>query len=252
MFLYVLKIPRYNAIKIGIATSQNRIKQHINTYEEIDLKESYIIKAKLNSTIKQLEKQLLEDYCDFQINDKELRNKDGYTELRNICIVNDLIEDIEYKSKRFKDKEIEVIKGVDVKKQKERKENDKEHEALISKQNKQNENLLNQFIDYIKSIKINIFKINKNNELINELWFKFEEKEKDKINNIFISKNFKYDDSSSCIVKHQKIGTGINKKSKDTVYLLYLKLNYYDAEGTNEEFEVYFNKIQSNLYELFS
>lgn len=252
MFLYVLKIPRYKAIKIGIATSQNRIKQHINTYEEIDLKESYIIKAKLDSTIKQLEKQLLEDYCDFQIEDKELKNKDGYTELRNICVIDDLIEDIEHKSNRFKDKEIEIIKGVNIKKQKERKENNKEYENLISKQNKQNENLLNLFIEYIKSIKINILKINKNNEFIKEMWFKFEENEKDKINNIFISKNFKYDDSSSCIVKHQKIGTGIDKKSKDMVYLLYLKLNYYDVEDTNEELEIYFNKIQSNLYELFS
>lgn len=149
MFLYVLKIPRYKAIKIGIATSQNRIKQHINTYEEINLKESYIIKAKLDNTIKQLEKQLLEDYCDFKIEDKELKNKDGYTELRDIGILNNIIEDIQYKSKRFKDKEIEIIKGVKTKKSLVKRDNDKLNEKADVIIKDYNLNSVTKFCNYI-------------------------------------------------------------------------------------------------------
>lgn len=149
MFLYVLSIPRYKAIKIGIATNHNRIKQHLNTYKEINLKESYIIKAKLNSTIKQLEKQLLEDYCDFKIDNEELKNRDGYTELRNINILNNVIEDIKYKSKRFEDKGIEIAKGIKTKKSLVKKNNNKlneETDAIIKDYNLNN---INKFCNYV-------------------------------------------------------------------------------------------------------
>lgn len=114
MFLYILQLTKYNCIKIGVAKNHNRIKQHIKTYGEIGLEDSYIIHAMNGDTIRQLEKQLLEDYVDYKITNKNLMCKDGYTELREVIILNDVLRDIEYKSKKFENKEIKVIKGIEL------------------------------------------------------------------------------------------------------------------------------------------
>nr|KEH99698.1 hypothetical protein Z952_p0020 [Clostridium botulinum C/D str. BKT75002]KEI05176.1 hypothetical protein Z954_0020 [Clostridium botulinum C/D str. BKT2873] len=80
-----------NMIKIGIATGVERIKQHLRTYEElIDLDGSFIITAKDDNTIRILEKQLLEDYCEFEIISNKFKGLDGSTELRKIEILDNL------------------------------------------------------------------------------------------------------------------------------------------------------------------
>ncbi|EES90311.1 conserved hypothetical protein, partial [Clostridium phage D-1873] len=63
MFLYILNMDKEKMIKIGIATSIERIKQHLRTYNNlIDLEESYIVRAKDDNTIRILERQFLNDY----------------------------------------------------------------------------------------------------------------------------------------------------------------------------------------------
>lgn len=247
MFLYVLKIPRYKAIKIGIATSPNRIKQHINTYEEIDLKGSYIVKAKSDSTIKYLEKQLLEDYYEFKINNKELKNKDGYTELRDISILNNIIEDIEYKSKRFNDKKIQIEKGIKFKNKVKNAKDDQKWEKIISEQKEQNEILLSTFLGYIEFIKEHLISFKKVEGTINEVWFKFKEGGADTFEYNFVSENFKIYNSMSCIVKKQCRYEVTNKDVKESFHLLCLKPNYYDEESTDEDFKGYFDEIQKQL-----
>ncbi|MCD3297383.1 hypothetical protein G8T67_11270, partial [Clostridium botulinum C/D] len=113
MFLYILNMNKENMIKIGIATGVERIKQHLRTYEElIDLDGSFIITAKDDNTIRILEKQLLEDYCEFEIISNKFKGLDGSTELRKIEILDNLLDDIQYKSNKFPYKNIQIKKGI--------------------------------------------------------------------------------------------------------------------------------------------
>nr|KEH96435.1 hypothetical protein Z953_p0007 [Clostridium botulinum D str. 16868] len=72
-------------IKIGIATGIERVKQHLRTYNGlIDLKESYVVTAKEDNTIRMLERQFLNDYKEFAIDNIKFSNLDVVTELRKI------------------------------------------------------------------------------------------------------------------------------------------------------------------------
>jgi hypothetical protein len=144
MFLYILKLPKYNCIKIGVAKNYSRIKQHLNTYEEINLEESYVVHATNGDTIRQLEKQLLEDYIEYKIENERLMDKDGYTELRKEEILNDVLEDIRYKANKFQNKGINIIEGIEVKKDEKKKKetNIKTTKKYIQKSLSKRENLV--------------------------------------------------------------------------------------------------------------
>lgn len=250
MFLYILNIPKFDAIKIGIASSYNRIRQHMNTYKGINLKESYIVKAKSDSTIKYLEKQLLEDYYEFKINNKELKNKDGYTELRDVSILNNIIEDIEYKSERFDDKKIQIEKGIKFKNKVKEVKDGQKWEEIISEQKEQNEILSTTFIGYLEFIKEHVISFKRVGGIISEVWFKFKESRTDAFECNFVSENFKSYNSTSCIVKKQCRYEITDKDNKESFYLLCLKPNYYDEESTDEAFKDYFDEIQKQLQEI--
>lgn len=113
MFLYLLNMEKANMFKVGIATNFSRIKQHLNTYKDlIDLKKSYMINAKDNSTIILFEKQILEDYKEYKITEKLFKNKDGYTELLKINVLDSVLEDINYKKDKFPNKKIKIVKNI--------------------------------------------------------------------------------------------------------------------------------------------
>lgn len=116
MFLYILNMNKVNMFKIGIASNINRIKQHLNTYNgSINLKESYIVNAKNDKTIKDLERQLLNDYTEYKITNNKYEHLDGASELRNISILDNVLEDIQYKANKLIHKEIKMTKGVIIK-----------------------------------------------------------------------------------------------------------------------------------------
>lgn len=117
MFLYILKLDEVKAIKIGIATNNERIRSHLLTYKDkkVNLSESYIVKAKNQSDIKLLEQQLLLDYRDYAIESNDLIKRDGYTEIRCDSITNMILEDIQYKQSRHPGKEISINKGIKLK-----------------------------------------------------------------------------------------------------------------------------------------
>ncbi|WP_039260068.1 hypothetical protein, partial [Clostridium botulinum] len=113
MFLYILNMDKEKMIKIGIATGIERIKQHLRTYNGlIDLKESYVVTAKEDNTIRMLERQFLNDYKEFAIDNIKFSNLDGATELRKIQILTDILDDIQYKSSKLKLKDIKIKKGI--------------------------------------------------------------------------------------------------------------------------------------------
>lgn len=112
MFLYILKLSKYNCIKIGVASNNNRIVKHIENYKDVDLGNSYKVTSSDENTLKILEKQILNDYIDFSKYIPSLYQVDGYTEIRDICILEDLISDIKYKKNRFPKKELKIIKGI--------------------------------------------------------------------------------------------------------------------------------------------
>ncbi len=114
MFLYILKLTKYNVIKIGIANNDNRIIKHLNTYEEIDLDNSYKVFANSDKIIKQLEKQILCDYYDFKVNNIDLINKDGYTEIRQEIVLQNVLEDLKYKENKFPQQNIKIVKGIKI------------------------------------------------------------------------------------------------------------------------------------------
>ncbi len=116
MILYILKFEEIKAIKIGIATTTQRIYNLKKIYENIEanLEESYIVSTNNKSDIKLLEKQLLGDYCDHKYMDELINGLDGHTEFLNINILEKLIEDIEYKSERFPEKNIQIKKGIQI------------------------------------------------------------------------------------------------------------------------------------------
>lgn len=158
MFLYILNMHKENMIKIGIATGVERIKQHLKTYNNlIDLEESFIITSKDDSTIKILEKQLLEDYCEFKVVSNKFKGLDGSTELRDIKILDSVLKDIEYKAKKFKIKEIDIKKGISI----------NLHKKIAVKRKRR---LSYKFIDQGYSAVINNFinKLNNNKEKIRD------------------------------------------------------------------------------------
>lgn len=146
MFLYILKLPKYNCIKIGVAKSHARIKQHINTYGGIDLDESYIVHAISDDTIRHLEKQLLEDYVDRKIVVDKLMHKDGYTELRSKDILEDIVKDIGDKSIKFENKGITIKKGIYIKEEVVSKIDKPKVTKAIEKSKPQKDILKNMFI----------------------------------------------------------------------------------------------------------
>lgn len=151
MFLYILKLREIDLIKIGIASSDNRIVSHLRTYRDygIDLTESYRITANDNSYIKMLEKQLLADYSEYSSSNKDLYQRDGYTELRDGSLIKNILEDIEHKKERFPAKEIEISKGIKIKtrRRKKTRSNPNEEERI-------------KYMDFLKEYNRNLIDIN--------------------------------------------------------------------------------------------
>lgn len=156
MKLYILNIPNEKAIKIGVSKNyKSRIKDLKKVYD-IDLNSSYIINSNSKLLIETLEKQILSDYYEFSVKDSKFNGHDGHTELRNISILNDVLNDIKYKSNKFKNKNIEITKGIDLT-QENKKQNDKRlnlrvdlvlYEKIESKLNKENINVS----DYVRGL----------------------------------------------------------------------------------------------------
>lgn len=114
MYLYILKFDKIEAIKIGIANGSSRIETHMRNYHDVgvNLSESYKVVAKNPKDIRLLEKQILGDYRDSKIKLDCLDGRDGYTEIRKLNILDSILSDIEYKSTRFPQKGISIIKGI--------------------------------------------------------------------------------------------------------------------------------------------
>ena len=166
MFLYLLNMEKSDMFKVGIATDFSRIKQHMSTYKGlINLKKSYIINAKEDSTIKLFEKQILEDYKDFKIDEEIFEGKDGHTELLDIKVLDDVLDDVKYKKNKFSSKEIQIIKNIIIKNEK-----IKSHAPFIRENNDDAYNLIKTVFEKVKiqNITFNIFETNSNyrNEIV--------------------------------------------------------------------------------------
>jgi hypothetical protein len=110
MYLYLLKLKRYDGFKIGIANDIfTRIKQ-LNK-KEIDVNESYFVESENEKSIKNLERQLLSDYENFKSNLNELSLfTSGNTEIRLSACFDFVISDIEYKISKFPHLQLSVVK----------------------------------------------------------------------------------------------------------------------------------------------
>lgn len=110
MFLYLLKFQKREVMKIGIAKNIKRIEHLRNVYNDLilDIENSKMVIGNNDSDIKLLEKQLLQDYCDFLVLD-DLSGRDGYTELRNGEIFDLVIRDVNDKITKFPSKKLELL-----------------------------------------------------------------------------------------------------------------------------------------------
>lgn len=112
--LYVIKFREESIIKIGRTTRQCRIQEIKNEYKEmeIDLSESFLVTAKVDRDIKELEKQLLRDTKHFKIKDVKFHKLNGYTELRRAEILIFIMNAINLESIKFPEKEIRILKEI--------------------------------------------------------------------------------------------------------------------------------------------
>ncbi|WP_039230498.1 hypothetical protein [Clostridium haemolyticum] len=182
MFLYILNMDKEKMIKIGIATSIERIKQHLRTYNNlIDLEESYIVTAKDDNTIRMLERQFLNDYKEFAIDNIKFSNLDGATELRRIEILKDILEDIQYKSNKLKLKDIKIKKGIIIENKTQSRSNNKVNNNKKKINITNMDHLLNigqieAFIRRLKKYKDNIVSIHYSNEnVVERINFEFKD-----------------------------------------------------------------------------
>lgn len=248
MFLYILDIAKYNCIKIGIASSIARVESHIRTYEEIDLENSYIVNAKDDRTIRQLEKQLLNDYFEYKIINKDLEDKDGYSELRERHIIDDALEDINYKANKFNNKEIEIIKGIRLDKY------EKPVYTNISSITKQylndennsinNENVVAKLVDFLSRNKDNIIGYSDKDGIINGIRIYLKDDERDYLFYKLASEDFIFNCGRSSVISD----FGSYREGSNEMCNVSFKLQYYDDIRTKK----YYDEIQFRINKLIN
>lgn len=249
MFLYILKITKYNCIKIGIASSVNRIYSHLRTYEEIDLKKSYVVFAKEDRTIRQLEKQILNDYYEYKIFNEELKKKDGYSELRTDETIKDILQDIKYKANKLKNKEIKLVKGIDLNSFEKPKyktiQNETRKYVDLTQNAIHNENSFAEFIDLIDRNKDMIIEYSMKDDKINGIRLKLNDKDKNHLFYEIINNGFIFNCGSSCIFSN------INsyRVMGDSLDTISFRIQYYDDI---KEVKKYYDEIQFRLQKLVS
>jgi hypothetical protein len=113
--LYVLKLKDSSAFKVGITNSINfdmpdRVKNLHKIYN-FDLTESYLIEMKSEKLCRTLEKQLHNDYKEFQYVFES--KTDGHTEFLKIDCFEDVLIDIKHKE-RLKHLGLNIRKGIEI------------------------------------------------------------------------------------------------------------------------------------------
>lgn len=154
MYLYIIKFKNMDLIKIGLSSSDMRITQLMRAYKDIavDLDSSFKVTAKFEYDLKMLEKQLLNDYIEYKIEDEQFNKRIGYKELRKGIILNSVLDDINYKAKKFPNKEFKLHKGIKLESSKTWEEKNKE---IRENNNKVKEN----YLTFLKVHKDNISEI---------------------------------------------------------------------------------------------
>lgn len=99
-YLYLLPFKNDKYFKIGISSSNDDRIKTLNSLYKLDYKKALIVKAKKSSTIKILERELLDTF-DERITEERYKDKDGCTEIRCLSVFNDVLETIKLKNEKL-------------------------------------------------------------------------------------------------------------------------------------------------------